>query len=489
EEAVFPTDAGTDGLFFSADDGRAAVAPGYALATFDGGAVTLTQPITAVMPLHAGPAPAAVDFAALPLVDAFDALVDHLRANTDPDADAGVDWAALGAGVRPEIEAAAAAGDDGAYFNALADFAQAAGDGLVTVTPADDATPVVAQAYAARQGADQGTLGVDVAELDDGRIVVVYVAPGSQAATAGIKPGMEVRAVDGTPVADALAAVDLPGFPGTDASRRQAQVANLLRAPLDAEVTLELVTPGAAAQRVTLTAGQYPSRRSFGVSGQPMPASYRFLNNVGYLAVADFDRTALLTASVDDFLTQLNARRGEGVVLDLRGNGGGSLAAMLTVAAYFYSPDAPLAAQAVQVQRFDPAEGTWQTAPWARGELAGPTAAATFTGPLTVLVDDACAGACELLAALLQGSGRGTVVAQSGTAGVAGARADVLLPGGIIFTYPQARYAIGAPLSSAPVHGAGVSPDVRVPVTQESETAKSTGNDPLLAAALDYLNL
>ena len=266
----------------------------------------------------------------------------------------------------------------------------------------------------------------------------------------------------------------------------QAQVANLLRAPLDAEVTLELATPGGAVQRVTLTAGQYPSRRSFSVAGQPMPASYRFLNNVGYLAVADFDRTALLTALVDDFLTQLNARRGEGVVLDLRGNGGGSLAAMLTVAADFYSPDAPLAAEAVQVQRFDPAQGTWQTAPWARGELSGPTAAATFTGPLAVLVDDACAGACEVLAALLQSSGRGTIVGQSETAGVAGERADVLLPDGIIFTYPRARFALG---DDVPIHGVGVSPDVRVPVTQESETAKTTGNDPLLAAALDYLNL
>ena len=91
----------------------------------------------------------------------------------------------------------------------------------------------------------------------------------------------------------------------------------------------------------------------------------------------------------------------------------------------FHAQQEIFAAQAVQVQRFDPAEGTWQTAPWARGELAGPTAAATFTGPLTVLVDDACAGTCELLAALLQGSGRGTVVAQSGTAGVAGASTAV----------------------------------------------------------------
>ncbi|MCB9158750.1 MAG: hypothetical protein H6644_02660 [Caldilineaceae bacterium] len=493
DAAVFPTDAGADGLFFSADDGLAAIPPGYALATFDAGAVTVTRPITAVMPLHTKPATAPVDFAALPPVDAFDALVEHLLANTDPAADDGVDWAALAARVRPEIEAAAAAvaanGDEAAFLNALADFAQAVGDGLVTVTPADDATPAVAQANAVRQGADQGTLGVDVVELDDGRIVVVYVAPGSQAATAGVKPGMDLRAVDGTPVADALAAVDLSGFPGTDASRRRAQVANLLRAPLDAEVTLDLATPGGAAQRVTLTAGQYPTRRSFGVAGQPMPASYRFLNNVGYLAVADFDRTALLTASVDDFLTQLNARRGEGVVLDLRGNAGGSLAAMLTVAAYFYGPDAPLAAEAVQVQRFDPASGTWQTAPWARGALTGPSAVATFTGPLAVLVDDACGGACELLAALLQSSGRGTIVAQTGTAGIAGEHADVLLPGGIVFTYPRARYAVGAPLADGAIHGAGVAPDVRVPITQESETAKSTGNDPLLAAALDYLTL
>ncbi|MEZ4556189.1 MAG: S41 family peptidase [Caldilineaceae bacterium] len=148
------------------------------------------------------------------------------------------------------------------------------------------------------------------------------------------------------------------------------------------------------------------------------------------------------------------------MVLDLRGNAGGSLAAMLTVAAYFYGPDAPLAAGTVQVQRFDPASGTWQTAPWTHGDPARPSAAATFTGPLAVLVDDACAGACELLAALLQSSGRGTIVAQTGTAGVAGS-APTSCCQAASSSPTRGRYAVGAPLADGAIHGAGVAPDVR----------------------------
>ncbi|MEZ4719422.1 MAG: S41 family peptidase [Caldilineaceae bacterium] len=196
-----------------------------------------------------------------------------------------------------------------------------------------------------------------------------------------------------------------------------------------------------------------------------------------------------MTASVDDFVTQLNARRGEGVVLDLRGNAGGSLAAMLTVAAYFYGPDAPLAAGTVQVQRFDPASGTWRTAPLGARRADRTGAVATFTGPLAVLVDDACAGACELLAALLQSSGRGTIVAQTGTAGVAGERADVLLPAASSSPTRGKRYAVGAPLADGAIHWRGGGARRACHITQESETAKSTGNDPLLYAALDYLTL
>ncbi|MEZ4719423.1 MAG: hypothetical protein R2851_25560 [Caldilineaceae bacterium] len=150
--------------------------------------------------------------------------------------------------MRPEIEAAAAAvaadGDEAAYFNALADFAQAAGDGLVTVTPADDATPTVAQANAVRQEADQGTLGVDImVELDDGRIVVVYVAPGSQAACgrqAGDGPARGGRdAGGGCPGRRPTC----PVSPARTQATRRVQVANLLRAPLDAGVTLDLAAP------------------------------------------------------------------------------------------------------------------------------------------------------------------------------------------------------------------------------------------------------
>ncbi|MEZ4556191.1 MAG: hypothetical protein R2854_06995 [Caldilineaceae bacterium] len=47
----------------------AAIPPGYALATFDAGAVTVTRTITAVMPLHTKPATTPVDFAALPMAD------------------------------------------------------------------------------------------------------------------------------------------------------------------------------------------------------------------------------------------------------------------------------------------------------------------------------------------------------------------------------------------------------------------------------------
>lgn len=498
--ALFPESAGADGLLFTADDSLAPAPQGYSLATL-GTAVTLTQPVDAVMPLLPPPAPAAVDLTALTLPDAYDALVDHLAAQAGLAADGAVDWADLGERFRPQVaEAAEDAADDaaeeptgdagadgGAYLQALAALAQAAGDGLVTVGINDAATPAVAQANAALQGANQGALGVEIAELDDGRLVVVYVAPGSQAATAGIKPGMELRAVNGVAAADALADAAYPGFPGSDEARHLAQVANVLRAPLDSEVTLELATPAGATQSVTLVAGQYPTRRLFSVAGQPMPASYRFLSNTGYLALADFDRAPLLLALVEDFLGALNARNGEGVIMDLRGNPGGSLAAMLTTASYFFSDDAPLDPAALLLEELDGATGELVARPWAEGVLAAPVARAAFTGPVTLLVDEGCRGACELMAALFQATGRGTVISQVATAGIAGDTVDVLLPQGIVVTYPTALWALGT--MEAPIHGAGIQPDVRVPFTEESEIAKATGNDPLMAAALDYLDL
>lgn len=101
-------------------------------------------------------------------------------------------------------------------------------------------------------------------------------------------------------------------------------------------------------------------------------------------------------------LELLKAEGVKGVILDLRGNGGGSLAAVVEMVGLFI-PKGPV----VQVKS---ADGSIQ-------QLADEDPSVTWSGPLVVMVNEFSASASEIFAAAIQDYGRGLVVGSKQTYG------------------------------------------------------------------------
>lgn len=204
----------------------------------------------------------------------------------------------------------------------------------------------------------------------DQQIVVIAPLDASPAADAGIVSGTEILKVDG------IAAEEL-GLEGTAAR---------LRGPAGSDVLLAVRTPAGQASEVLL------DRRE--VDLQPV-RSHRLQSeghSLGYLRITQFSEP--VPQQVRAALAELTATGGsgpiEGLILDLRNNSGGLVAAGLAVA------DGLLDGEPI-VETQD------------RGGLAArqqATPGRLYGGPMLTLVNAGTASASEILAGALQDGGR-----------------------------------------------------------------------------------
>ncbi len=132
-------------------------------------------------------------------------------------------------------------------------------------------------------------------------------------------------------------------------------------------------------------------------------------HKIGYIYLPefyiDFEKTdgARCSDDVAKEIEKLKAEGVEGIVMDLRGNGGGSLPEVVKMVGLFIE-DGPVC----QVKGRD------QSQPQ---QLKDRDKSVLYTGPLTVLVDENSASASEIFAAAIQDYKRGIVIGSSSTYG------------------------------------------------------------------------
>ena len=179
----------------------------------------------------------------------------------------------------------------------------------------------------------------------------------------------------------------------------------------------------------------------------------RLGENLAYLKLADF-QSPRLAAVVKEILAQLGDS--SALVLDLRGNPGGLKDEARKVAELLVQPDTFLE---VEQRR----EGSDEI-------RAGPDAGLYTESPIVVLVDENTASAAEVLAEMLQSSGRATVMGDV-TRGKGVSQAVRLLPGGysLLVTASKTLDASGRSLD-----GRGVIPQV---FTEEGSGEEDTALD------------
>jgi len=219
------------------------------------------------------------------------------------------------------------------------------------------------------------TTGIDLVRDEGGRVEIDLVVRGSEAWAAGLVPGDEVLRIDGRPVGR-LSLSDL-----RDAARRPIEVE--ARRGEDAE----------------------PFRVSLGADGSNLlrVESAALPGGVVWIRVPIFFLGA--SVQVADALRERRAAGARAVVLDLRGNPGGTVADAVVMADFFVGAGPTLA-------RFEGESEFPEARAIRERRFAGTASEADFDGPVVVLVDRSSASASELLAMALRDAGRARIVGE-----------------------------------------------------------------------------
>jgi len=278
------------------------------------------------------------------------------------------------------------------------------------------------------------------------RVFVQEVFEGGAAQKAGLQVGDELVRVDG----QAVRGLGL------------AEVARRLRGEAGTEVTVGVRAGGEGAVRqVTLcrTAVRLPSVRGVAMLEGKGP--------VGYLRLTTFKSGTEkeLRRAVAD-LAGRGARR---LVLDLRGNPGGSLLEAIAAAGVFLESGRVLRTRG----RALGANWTYDVPLFARQ---------AWSGPLAVLVDEGSASAAEALAAALARRGRAALVGRR-TYGKGAAQIVVSLAGADSAVCVTVARVYGP--DDRCLEGEGLTPDRHVPASEEMVTP--VADDPAVRAAVEVL--
>jgi len=240
---------------------------------------------------------------------------------------------------------------------------------------------------------------------DDDYVKVVGIIPGGPAAIDGkLKPNDLITGVaegaDGT-------MVDVVGW-------RLEDVVDLIRGPADTVVRLQILPgdalPGSSEKIIPLTRGQVKLEeqaakseiiniplegREWRVGVIDVPSFYR-----DYRALSNGDKDfTSTTRDVKRLISELEDDGIDGLVMDLRGNGGGHLTEATALSGLFIDngPVVQLRNASGRISRLDD---------------PNPMAQVAYDGPLVVLVDRYSASASEIFAAAIQDYARGVIIGQ-----------------------------------------------------------------------------
>lgn len=502
DQQGFPNGFGDDGVLFTEDDPTAPVARGYTVVHFGPDGFTFDRAREVELNVLEAAQAASPDFSDQGMVESFNSLIDHLATHYSFTDLRQLDWEAIRAQYLPMVEEAEQLTDaqpdlaTAAYVATLNRMAQSLRDAHVSTAIIDPAQiNAVILADGLQKQPIATNIGANTVELDDGRIIITEVITGSPAAEAGLSFGTEVVAVNGQPVEEVLPTVVYNEHTGTEAGQRLYQVANLLKFPAPdadgvvADVTIDVKLPDAdAPQSLTMTPGDYTLSAPLASPVHEMPISFQIEPTYGYLTWNAFAEPGVRMAVLEEFLSEVSQKNLDGMILDLRGNGGGWDNLYFTMASYFFNAENPVSMHWIDMDVFDPVVGDLVRETPDEHLISAPKPDLSYDGDVVILVDNHCASSCEFFTQFLQTNQRATVVAQHSTEGAGAPINRVEMPSGIVFQYTKGRsYFAGT--EEFNLEAKGVTPDVKASVTEETELAKLRGGDPVLEAGVNRLKL
>ena len=482
DQQGFPSDFGLDGSLFTEDDPIVQIPQGWTVVDLDSSPFTFDRSRQPQIDLLEPESLALDDFSSMSYSEAFDAMLEKFRTEYAFTEYKHIDWEAMASTFRPRFEQAEASSSPEPYYLALRDFLWSIPDTHVGMD-LSGLNPLFAEETA-------GGLGMALAELDDGRVLVDYLLEGGPADQAGVEFGAQILQLDGQPISQVIDASTPWSSPfSTEVNKRLQQLRYSMRFPSGTAVELQFQNPGGRPQTASLAVSD--ERASFdyssflsGVSGLALPVEFSLLDEgYGYVAINSFFDTDVLTIQLWERAMQtLNQNNIPGLIIDLRHNGGGNGYLARQMAGYFFSEEL----ETGNTGYYDDSTGEFYFDPGDIDRMIPPRQELQYHGLITALVGPACASACEFFAYALTLEDRARVVGMYPTAGAGGSIEDFIMPPGV-----TVRFTIGRavnPEGEIHVEGKGIVPDVPVPLTEENFLALyRDGEDIVLQAALDAI--
>jgi carboxyl-terminal processing protease len=291
-------------------------------------------------------------------------------------------------------------------------------------------------------------VGIEVSVADD-RVVVVTPIEGSPAASAGVRPGDVILAVDDQPVT----------------VEKLDETIGRMRGSAGSSVRLAVGRNGEPEPLV------FTLRRSevhvHSVRAEALPGGYGYVRITQFSDSTPLDLDAALVRLVGTGATP--ALRG--LVLDLRGNPGGVLESAVSVADAFLDDGVIVRADG--------------RTPEARFEMAASAGDILAGRPLVVLVDGSSASGSEIVAGALRDHGRATLMGER-TFGKGSVQTVIPLRDGQALKLTTSRYFTP---SGASIHERGIEPDIAIAQSPRDGLAmrQPVATDPSVQSALQYL--
>ena len=349
----------------------------------------------------------------------------------------GVDWNAVGAKYRP---VALAAKDDEAFWDLL---------DRMTGELKDAHTRVESPARVELRKRDQSvTLGFSFLPIE-GRLAVTGVHPESDAWWAGVRAGMTLVSIAGEPAGRAYERLLADTrFDSTGRSRHMRAVRRLTAGDEDTSVDFTFERGDGTRIEARLTRRKLTFRPG---------ASYRTLpSGFGYLRFTQWTLGA--TSRTLEGLEAL--KNTPGLVIDLRGNPGGSVHAVNALLARFFASKTDVGRVTTRTGRPVSMLFGMVEIIKLKSEVEGGKDA--YTNPVVILVDAGSASGSELFAGAMQAANRATIVGEPSCGCLLGFLGYTHVPGGGELAYSEVAFVLA---NGKRIEGEGVIPNQIVPAT------------------------